>query len=198
MLNQAAEKRRREILDATETCILRDGFSNISMEIIAKKVGCTRRTLYSYFPTRDGLFAKLFQRHALGANQLKVQKKIQGLQFEDALFHGLKYAIKLMRKNGIMQELIFGGGALWFQQQMLDEDSPIFHEVISINLEFWAPHLDEARKKGLLKENVTNQQLMKWYSTLQYIMLIRVKTTQAEADFVLKTFIIPSLVACKS
>lgn len=54
--------------------------------------------------------------------------------------------------------------------------------------------IDDARLKGYIDTEVSNEQMMKWYGTVQYMMVVRVKTTQAEADFLLKKFIIPSLV----
>lgn len=45
----AADVRRRQILDATLRVVARDGFSGLTMEVIAKEAGVTRTPLYAIF-----------------------------------------------------------------------------------------------------------------------------------------------------
>lgn len=45
----SADERRRQILDATLRVVARDGFSGLTMEIIAKEAGVTRTPLYALF-----------------------------------------------------------------------------------------------------------------------------------------------------
>lgn len=194
MLSKTAKRRREEILRAAEDIILTKGFGKASMDVIAERAGCTRRTLYSYFSSKDVMFAELFERHAVSEKYARVQKSIEGLDFETALFQGFKLSVQLMRKDALMHELMYGGGVYWFQQQMMDDSSPIFQKTLSVNLSFWGGLIDDARLKGCIDAEISNEQLMKWYSAVHYMMVVRVKTTQAEADFLLKKFIIPSLV----
>lgn len=51
----AADARREQILDATLRVVARDGFSGLTMEVIAKEVGVTRTPLYSIFGDLDTL-----------------------------------------------------------------------------------------------------------------------------------------------
>ena len=194
MLSRTAKRRREEILRAAEDIIVSKGFAKASMDVIAERAGCTRRTLYSYFSSKDVMFAELFERHAVSEKYARVQKSIEGLDFETALFQGFKLSVQLMRKDALMHEFMYGGGAYWFQQQMMDDSSPIFQRTLLVNLSFWGGVIDDARLKGYIDTEVSNEQMMKWYGTVQYMMVVRVKTTQAEADFLLKKFIIPSLV----
>ncbi len=45
----AADVRRQQILDATLRVVARDGFSGLTMEVIAKEAGVTRTPLYAIF-----------------------------------------------------------------------------------------------------------------------------------------------------
>ncbi|MBJ7330389.1 MAG: TetR/AcrR family transcriptional regulator [Solirubrobacteraceae bacterium] len=50
-----ADTRRRQILDATRRVLARDGFSGLTMEVIAKEAGITRTPLYALFGDLDAL-----------------------------------------------------------------------------------------------------------------------------------------------
>lgn len=50
------ESRPDEILDAALTVFSRDGFSGARLDEIAELAGCTKGTIYVYFPSKDELF----------------------------------------------------------------------------------------------------------------------------------------------
>ena len=50
---------RRLLVEAFALVILRDGVHDISMQAVADQAGCSLRTLYRYFPSRDALLAGL-------------------------------------------------------------------------------------------------------------------------------------------
>jgi TetR/AcrR family transcriptional regulator, mexJK operon transcriptional repressor len=49
--------RRRSILEVAERSFIEHGFSNTSMSTIAAELGGSKTTLWSYFPSKDDLFA---------------------------------------------------------------------------------------------------------------------------------------------
>ncbi|MFA9269645.1 MAG: TetR/AcrR family transcriptional regulator [Baekduiaceae bacterium] len=51
----AADARRSQILDATLRVVARDGYSGLTMEVIAKEAGVTRTPLYAIFGDLDSL-----------------------------------------------------------------------------------------------------------------------------------------------
>ena len=55
---------RRLIVDALTQVILRDGISEFSMQSVADEAGCSLRTLYRYFPSREALLVGLEQEMA--------------------------------------------------------------------------------------------------------------------------------------
>src|SRR5262249_32683369 len=50
------ESRPDEILAAALTVFARDGFSGARLDEIAELAGCTKGTIYVYFPSKDELF----------------------------------------------------------------------------------------------------------------------------------------------
>lgn len=58
----AAEQRRRELLEAADRVVLRDG-PGASMNAIAAEAGITKPILYRHFGDKGGLYRALAQRH---------------------------------------------------------------------------------------------------------------------------------------
>jgi AcrR family transcriptional regulator len=59
---QAAERRRRELLEAADRVVLRDG-PEASMNAIAAEAGITKPILYRHFGDKSGLYRALAKRH---------------------------------------------------------------------------------------------------------------------------------------
>ncbi len=59
---EAAERRRRELLEAANRVVLRDG-PEASMNAIAAEAGITKPILYRHFGDKNGLYRALAQRH---------------------------------------------------------------------------------------------------------------------------------------
>ncbi|MCP9959874.1 MULTISPECIES: TetR family transcriptional regulator [Streptomyces] len=59
---RSAERRRRELLDAADRVVLRDG-PQASMNAIAAEAGITKPILYRHFGDKGGLYRALAQRH---------------------------------------------------------------------------------------------------------------------------------------
>ena len=51
----------RQILDGARTVFLAQGFDAASMNDIAREAGVSKGTIYSYFPSKDALFAALIR-----------------------------------------------------------------------------------------------------------------------------------------
>lgn len=58
----AAEQRRRELLEAADRVVLRDG-PKASMNAIAAEAGITKPILYRHFGDKGGLYRALAKRH---------------------------------------------------------------------------------------------------------------------------------------
>ncbi|WP_320784993.1 TetR family transcriptional regulator [Streptomyces sp. CRN 30] len=59
---RSADRRRRELLEAADRVVLRDG-PGASMNAIAAEAGITKPILYRHFGDKGGLYAALAQRH---------------------------------------------------------------------------------------------------------------------------------------
>ena len=71
-MRRKTEATRQRIIDAAYECIWRAGFTRSSLDAIAARAGVTKRTLYSYFRSKDDLLAAVMTRYnGLAAQRLK-------------------------------------------------------------------------------------------------------------------------------
>ncbi len=57
------ESRKEEMLDVTFKFFLEKGFDQFSMEDLAKEMGCARRSLYTYFKSKNDIYMALYLRN---------------------------------------------------------------------------------------------------------------------------------------
>ncbi len=68
LIEKEREQRRIYILDTAEKLFLAEGFSNVTMENIAREVGLNKATLYLYFENKDSLFFAIVLRMVRNIN----------------------------------------------------------------------------------------------------------------------------------
>ena len=56
-IDEAAEARRKAFVDAARTLFFANGYAGTTMSSIASKVGGSKTTLWTYFPSKEELFA---------------------------------------------------------------------------------------------------------------------------------------------
>jgi AcrR family transcriptional regulator len=67
-----SETTRQRIIDAAYECFWRAGYNRTSLDTIAERAGVTKRTLYSYFRSKDDLLAAVMAHYnTLAAQRLK-------------------------------------------------------------------------------------------------------------------------------
>jgi AcrR family transcriptional regulator len=70
-MRRKTEATRQRIIDAAYECFWRAGFTRTSLDTIAGRANVTKRTLYSYFRSKDDLLAAVMaHHHALAAQRL--------------------------------------------------------------------------------------------------------------------------------
>ena len=71
-MRRKTETTQQRIVDAAYECFWRAGFNRTSLDTIAARAGVTKRTLYSYFRSKDDLLAAVMSHHiALAAQRLQ-------------------------------------------------------------------------------------------------------------------------------
>ena len=71
-MRRKTEATRQRIIDAAYECFWRAGYTRTSLDTIVARAGVTKRTLYSYFRSKDDLLAAVMAHHnALASQRLK-------------------------------------------------------------------------------------------------------------------------------
>ncbi len=60
-----AELRKDELLDISYRFFLEKGFDKFSMDDLAKKIGCARRSIYTYFKSKNDIYMALYLRNTV-------------------------------------------------------------------------------------------------------------------------------------
>jgi AcrR family transcriptional regulator len=68
-MRRKTEATRQRIIDAAYECFWRAGFTRTSLDVIAERADVTKRTLYSYFRSKDDLLAAVMSHYNLLAAQ---------------------------------------------------------------------------------------------------------------------------------
>jgi len=88
--------RQREILDELEAINLEEGFGDLTMAEIAKRVNCSLRTLYGLAPRKDELVLMIVDRrlHRIGrAAMAAIEPEMDPLQALRAYLHAATTAL---------------------------------------------------------------------------------------------------------
>ena len=118
---QRTEAACDRILEAAAELFARRGVEAVAMNDIARTAGCSRATLYRYFPSREALHAAYVHRHARVVNRQIAERVSRIKDPQDRLLTALTEALRLVRENPAL--------AAWFTRTPIGaqaaEDSEI-------------------------------------------------------------------------
>ena len=72
--------KREQILAGARLVFLRDGFAGASTDAIAAEARISKRTLYSYYPGKEELFADVLRRLTIENPQTRVLDTVEGIE----------------------------------------------------------------------------------------------------------------------
>lgn len=121
-----AEKRTEaacdRLLNAASALFAQRGVEAVGMNDIARAAGCSRATLYRYFPSRDALHTAYVHRHARHVNH-RIAEEIAGITDpRDRLLAALTHALRLVRENPAL--------AAWFTDTAMGAQAAEGSEVV--------------------------------------------------------------------
>lgn len=87
------------ILDAAADLFADSGVEAVGMNDIAKAAGCSRATLYRYYPSRDALHTAYVHRHARTVNRQLADLVAPITDPHEKLLEALTHALRLVREN---------------------------------------------------------------------------------------------------
>ena len=183
----ARDVARGQVLDAARRCFLHDGLRANTMEDIARAAQTSRQTVYKYFSGRRELI------------QAAVAARIAELA-DDILAHDwstMTLAEAFVARTAAIVQSIRDDQELGV---LLGDGSPLtLHEALwqpsvrQRGLTDWRPWLREARRAGLIRGDVTDDDLYDWLQTVLTSVILRPDPDPTHERILLETFLLRSL-----
>jgi AcrR family transcriptional regulator len=135
-----------QILSAARAQFLEQGFSDTSVDAIARRAGVSKATLYAYFPSKEALFSHLIQ--------VECREKMIQLPSPD-LDEGIRPALRALCGH-FVRHFLTNEATAFFQTvsgerwRFPDLCQLYFKSGRKIVVDFVAAYLQQARAKGLL------------------------------------------------
>jgi AcrR family transcriptional regulator len=105
-ISQARPHTAYRILEAAFDCIGDLGLSRMTMEDVARRAGCTRQTVYRYFPSKDHLVMALVIREEDRFIEETRRAFAADGDLEDALYQGTLLCLRFARKHPLLDRLL--------------------------------------------------------------------------------------------
>ncbi|MEM7287521.1 MAG: helix-turn-helix domain-containing protein [Actinomycetota bacterium] len=180
--------RRSEIAAAARACFQRWGLAKTTMDDIAKEVGIARPNLYRYFPNKAALASAVSAAESARINdrrrsQIRIEGPTASL-IERSVVMGLElaladdYLVDLMTSDN--QELV-----------------PATIEDTDTRYDYWRPIFEHGRARGELRDDTTDDDLLRWLSSVQLHFLSNRELFPSIVEIArdVRMFVVPAMVA---
>lgn len=157
--------KEEQILNASKKLISKYGFKKVSMDEIAREAKVTKKTVYSYFPSKEELLKRLIKEELkIMKKELEYFEKETG-DFFESIHRGIFELLKFRRKNNLFKILFQEAEVL--RNSQLKENLNIIEEDIK---NYIKERLEEAKDKGYIE--VANVNVMAFLIYKMYIALM--------------------------
>ena len=183
-----AKESKQVIIDAAVKCFEQYGPQRTSMDDIAEAAGISRKTLYRVFDDRPKLIqAVLLSRWAIIAK--KLQKRIAAASsFEEALLEGSVTSVIDIKNDKLANDIVQRATDHTLEQFMLRGNA----QVHNTNIDIWQRAIDEARKAGVIKKNLSDQRIVEIIGSMHSLLVMRDDSPAKLREF-LKDVLLPAI-----
>lgn len=189
MLNR---ERYDAVLDATESCYDRKGWSNATMEEVASIAGVSRGFIYKHFQNRDGLMLAVLVRRSQIYNR-RASKFIEAQpSLEEALVEGIMLGVKLAHRDPYFGRLV--GAATSDPEHSIPGAMEAARESTA---QLWSPVLQKAASRGELAAGLEVDDVLDWITMLVLGLLANRNATNVSDEVQerqLRSLFVPAVV----
>ena len=179
------------IIEAALACLRKFGPLKTSMNDIAAAANVGRQTVYRTFRSREDLLEAVAIRR-LRAMAERIRPVVTACtSLEDALVKGSLETLRHARQDRIFMSLLETAGDRSVERYLLHSKSPVQEPMLSI----WRDVFAKARKRGELRKDVEDKEIAEWLRAVHFILLLREDLDAAGQKALLKTFVVPALLA---
>ncbi len=178
--------RRTEIVGAARACFQRWGLAKTTMDDIAKEVGIARPNLYRYFPNKAALASAVSAAESERINEYRrARLPIEG-PTADLIEQSIVMGLELALADDYLAELM---------AQDNRELVPATLEATDTRSAYWQPIFDHGRSRGEIRDDTTDDDLVRWLGSVQLHFLSNreLYPTIAEITRDVRMFVVPGL-----
>ena len=150
VIEQRRENRREEILRAAQALFLRKGYSNTSLDDIARAVGIKREGLYYYYPNRPQILIEIIK--PLG---LQLRDRVRDIHASDI---PADEKMRLTVENHLMRfENRYAESQITLRDDYFSENEDVFAEMRPIWDDYerlWVEIIEEGQEKGIFDKSL--------------------------------------------
>ncbi|MXW49186.1 MAG: TetR/AcrR family transcriptional regulator [Gammaproteobacteria bacterium] len=157
---------RQVVREAALSCFRQYGVHRTSMADIAEAADISRKTLYRVFADRTALIEHLIA-YRLAELGTSIREKVRGFKdFETALIDGPIATVALGQEDPLFVEIILAATNHRIEQFLL-RGNP---QIISHMNETWFPVLEEGRKQGIVRKELSNERIVEIIMHMQLLL----------------------------
>lgn len=168
VLSDNADTARAQILAAADEAVERFGVAKTTIDDVAREIGVSRPTIYRYFRDRDTLITALIEARSRRLFEDTQAYVADRNSFADQVVDGLLYLVDRGRLDPAIRlivspEHVDRGRALEGSSEL----------AARLTFEMWAPLLAAARKRGEIRDGITDAEICKWITLVELILVGR-------------------------
>ena len=183
--------RREHIIETTLRCIEKFGVNKTTLDDVAAEAGMGRMTLYRVFRTRNDLLnaAALSRLKLIGEGVAPLIRSYN--RFEDAIIMGSLESIALAKSDPYYLQIVEALDDLSREKLLLSTDTL----VQKFFADSWGNTFQKAREKGLLKDDISDNEIFIWLRANQLILFLREDLDRDGQIQFFKKFVMPPIMA---
>jgi len=182
------EQRRKEIVDAAEKIIFRDGFSKASMEQVANEAELSKATLYLYFKSKEELYFAIFLRGQELLYKMIDEELAKHSATKEKLQAFLKSLVGFQKKHPEYFEAFFYFTTNRVELNKQSEDFISNHEQDTIYLKKWIEIIKKGKEDKIIRQDLDPipSVLLIWLQSVGMLKIYSVVKAELEEMFGLK------------
>lgn len=158
------------------------------MTEVGRVAGCSRQMVYKvFFDRRELLLAAVNDRILEIADDAAADATVPGGKFHESFIELSVTIIEALRNDAELT-------ALWGEGSPITAHEALWTpELTDRALQFWRPWLDYGRSHGLLRDDLSNQDLADWLHTVYASIILRHNIPQQQERDLIERFVMTSL-----
>lgn len=182
------EQRRKEIIDAAEKIIFRDGFIRAGMEQVANEAELSKATLYLYFKSKEELYFAIFLRGQELLYKMIDEELLKHINTKEKLKAFLKSLVCFQKEYPEYFEAFFYFSTNRVEINKESEDFIKNHEQDKTYLNKWIELIKKGKEEKIVRHDLEpiSSVLLIWLQSIGMLKIYSVVNTELETMFGLK------------